>query len=67
MTLVGWNAMGSYMRDLSGPRATNLVKFTHDWENDPTKGYILSREYQSVDKYNLTCISSLVRLLITYI
>ena len=31
---VNYEAIGSYMGSLSGPRATNVIKFAHDWKND---------------------------------
>ena len=34
LQFVDWEAMGAYMKELRGTRATNVVKYAHDWEND---------------------------------
>ena len=33
--------MGFYMYELSGPRATNIIKWAHDWQNDGYQNSIL--------------------------
>ena len=40
-----YEAIGSYIGNLSGPRATNVIKFVHNWRNDAVKENILCREY----------------------
>ena len=32
--LVDWEGVGAYMNSLKAIRATNVVKFVHDWQHD---------------------------------
>ena len=32
--LVDWASMGTYMKELGGTRAINVLKYAHDWQND---------------------------------
>ena len=34
MHCVDWESMGFYMGDLSGPRVTNVIEFSHDSQHD---------------------------------
>ena len=54
MHLVYWDAMGAYMKELGGTRATNIVKYAHNWKNDGQRKAILygpSKEVEYPVKY----------------